>query len=258
VSSDGELQVKSIERVRDLGEVFTPAATVQAMLALLPEEVWQPHPSRTFLEPACGHGNFVVAVLDRKLSAIGSQAIEGGLPAGTDSAALAFHVLAAVASIYAIDISTDNVIGGTPGHELGARTRMLGHLGRWWSRQTGRPLTERRTVAQAAAWIIDRNVLVANMLAIGADGRSTGRDALPLIDYEWDPATRSVRLSSTTLGAVTDEAAVDTTAAPTLFTPPAPVLVWEGSAERIFEAPVAAPTPAAGRAANGKPRNDHD
>ena len=36
---DEERLVKSSERVRGLGEVFTPATTVQAMLDLLPEEV---------------------------------------------------------------------------------------------------------------------------------------------------------------------------------------------------------------------------
>lgn len=47
-----ERLVKSVERVRDLGEVFTPAATVKAMLDLIPEAMWVPHPSFTFLETA--------------------------------------------------------------------------------------------------------------------------------------------------------------------------------------------------------------
>jgi hypothetical protein len=51
-----ERLVKSAERVRDLGEVFTAAATVREMLDLLPDEMWRPHPSPTFLEPACGDG----------------------------------------------------------------------------------------------------------------------------------------------------------------------------------------------------------
>ncbi len=65
-----ERLVKSTERVRDLGEVFTPAGTVQAMLDLLPTDMWEPHPSPTFLEPACGDGNFLVAILARKLKSI--------------------------------------------------------------------------------------------------------------------------------------------------------------------------------------------
>ncbi len=40
VDSADERLVKSTERVRDLGEVFTPNATVQEMLNLLPAKMW--------------------------------------------------------------------------------------------------------------------------------------------------------------------------------------------------------------------------
>jgi len=69
VNGSEERLVKSFERVRDLGEVFTPNATVQQMLDLLPSAMWAPHPSPTFFEPACGDGNFLVAILDRKSTA---------------------------------------------------------------------------------------------------------------------------------------------------------------------------------------------
>ncbi len=36
-----ERLVKSSERVRDLGEVFTPGATVNEMLDLLPRAMWR-------------------------------------------------------------------------------------------------------------------------------------------------------------------------------------------------------------------------
>ena len=116
--SGSELQVKSVERVRDLGEVFTPAATVQAMLDTIPDEMWLPHPAATFFEPACGDGNFLVAVLDRKLDGIVQARVDGTLTAGATQAAVQFHALEALASIYAVDISTDNVIGGRPGHRV--------------------------------------------------------------------------------------------------------------------------------------------
>ena len=70
-----ERLVKSAARVRDLGEVFTPAETVQSMLDLLPVDIWASHPSPTFLEPACGDGNFLVAILDRKLDRIGTESV---------------------------------------------------------------------------------------------------------------------------------------------------------------------------------------
>ena len=49
-----------------LGEVFTPPYLVQKMLDLVPPETWQ-DPSKTFLEPSCGNGNFVVAIIQRKI-----------------------------------------------------------------------------------------------------------------------------------------------------------------------------------------------
>ena len=60
-----ELQVKSKERVSGFGEVFTNKREVNAMLDLVKEESYRV--DSRFLEPACGTGNFLVAILDRKL-----------------------------------------------------------------------------------------------------------------------------------------------------------------------------------------------
>lgn len=95
-------QIKSRERVRDLAEVYTHKREVDAMLALVPEML-RDIDSR-FLEPACGHGNFLVAILTRKLLLINEEA-HGGTPHWYE-----FAALRAVASIYAIDISEENVL----------------------------------------------------------------------------------------------------------------------------------------------------
>ena len=60
--------VKSKQRVADHGEVFTPAWLVEEMLDLVKSET-ERIDSR-FLEPACGSGNFLVAILRRKLAAV--------------------------------------------------------------------------------------------------------------------------------------------------------------------------------------------
>ena len=60
--------IKSKKRVADHGEVFTPAWLVEAMLDLVKGETERIN-SR-FLEPACGSGNFLVRVLQRKLGAV--------------------------------------------------------------------------------------------------------------------------------------------------------------------------------------------
>ncbi len=60
--------IKSKQRVADHGEVFTPAWLVDAMLDLVKSET-ERIDSR-FLEPACGSGNFLVRILQRKLAAV--------------------------------------------------------------------------------------------------------------------------------------------------------------------------------------------
>jgi hypothetical protein len=60
--------IKSKKRVADHGEVFTPAWLVEKMLDLVKGET-ERIDSR-FLEPACGSGNFLVAVLQRKMAAV--------------------------------------------------------------------------------------------------------------------------------------------------------------------------------------------
>ena len=59
-------QIKSKERVSQRGEVFTAEREVNAMLDLVANECLRPN-SR-FLEPACGDGNFLSAILQRKLT----------------------------------------------------------------------------------------------------------------------------------------------------------------------------------------------
>ena len=59
-------QIKSKERVAQRGEVFTAEREVNAMLDLVKNECLRP--DSRFLEPACGDGNFLSAILKRKLA----------------------------------------------------------------------------------------------------------------------------------------------------------------------------------------------
>lgn len=63
--------VKSKQRVADHGEVFTPAWLVADMLDLVQAETQRI--DARFLEPACGSGNFLMAVLRRKLAAVDAR-----------------------------------------------------------------------------------------------------------------------------------------------------------------------------------------
>lgn len=92
--------VKSKQRVADHGEVFTPTEIVESMIDLVAGEA-ERIDSR-FLEPACGSGNFLIPVLQRKLSTV--EARYGG-----SDFERRHHALLALMSIYGIELLGDNV-----------------------------------------------------------------------------------------------------------------------------------------------------
>lgn len=64
-------QIKSKIRVADHGEVFTADKEINAMLDLIQHET--ENIESTFLEPACGSGNFLIEILTRKLNVVKSR-----------------------------------------------------------------------------------------------------------------------------------------------------------------------------------------
>ena len=90
---------KSKKRVKEQGEVYTPPQLVDLLLDLVPERVLDC--GSRILDPACGTGNFLVAIVARRLAA-------GHAP------------LVALESVYGIDIAPDNV------EECRARLQSLG------------------------------------------------------------------------------------------------------------------------------------
>jgi SAM-dependent methyltransferase len=102
--ADMRTQIKTRDRVRKLAEVYTHEREVGAMLDLIPE-MFPPSVRGAdikFLEPGCGSGNFLEEVLRRKLLNIRFTAIRS-------VSAYEHRILRAVASIYGVDISPDNV-----------------------------------------------------------------------------------------------------------------------------------------------------
>lgn len=92
--------IKSKKRVADHGEVFTPDWMVEAMLDLVKAET-ERIDSR-FLEPACGSGNFVVPVLQRKLAAV-------EIKFGKSDFEKRHYALLALMCIYGIELLADNI-----------------------------------------------------------------------------------------------------------------------------------------------------
>lgn len=95
-----EAQVVSKQRVADHGEVLTAKREVNAMLDLVKHET--DRIESRFLEPACGTGNFLTEVLDRKLAVVTSRY-------GKSQADWERYAIIAVSSIYGIDILPDNI-----------------------------------------------------------------------------------------------------------------------------------------------------
>lgn len=92
--------IKSRKRVADHGEVFTPAWMVDAMLDLVQEEA-ERIDSR-FLEPACGSGNFLVRVMQRKLAVV-------ELKYGKSSFERRHFALFGLMCAYGIELLLDNI-----------------------------------------------------------------------------------------------------------------------------------------------------
>lgn len=65
--------IKSRQRVQKHGEVFTPSWMVQKMLDSPGITEACENVSATFLEPSAGDGNFLQAILERKLTAVVEQ-----------------------------------------------------------------------------------------------------------------------------------------------------------------------------------------
>lgn len=92
--------IKSRKRVVDHGEVFTPRWLVEKMLDLVKGET-ERIDSR-FLEPACGSGNFLVPVLQRKLAAVEGKYSKSEFERR-------HYALLGVMCIYGIELLLDNI-----------------------------------------------------------------------------------------------------------------------------------------------------
>ena len=83
------LAEKRKKRKKITQEDFTPEVLVNEMLDKLPKEVWI-NPQKTFLDNSAGNGNFLVAILERKLS-------------------YGHNPLQALSTIYGVELMPDNV-----------------------------------------------------------------------------------------------------------------------------------------------------
>lgn len=136
---------KTKERVRDLAEVFTSDKEVNAMLDLV--KYLSENVENTLLEPSCGNGNFLITILKRKLDTVKAKYRK--------QEDVEFYIIKAVASIYGIDISEENV--------LEARERMNNEIRNFYSYKfnTKKP---NEGFWDSVKWVLEKNVIIGDML----------------------------------------------------------------------------------------------
>ena len=159
-------QIKSKERVSQRGEVFTAEREVNAMLDLVANECLRP--DSRFLEPACGDGNFLSAILKRKLTELRRKYKKS--PRDYEKLSIV-----AIGSLYGVDIMNDNVEA--------CRERLFSI---WNTEYTDHCKSETSDEArEAAKFIIQRNIINGNaltLMCVDANGNDT---KAPIVFSEW-------------------------------------------------------------------------
>lgn len=154
--------MKSRHRVKTYGEVFTPRHMVDRMLDIVRAEL-EDGPGfvdKTFLEPAAGDGNFLAAILSRKL-----RAIERSFSPDE----WVRESLFALASIYGIELLEDN-------HQ-DAQAVMLAEF-RSFHQDHGVAVAPTTDMYKAARFLIETNIVRGNTLTAQT---LTGED----IQFSW-------------------------------------------------------------------------
>lgn len=169
---DSEMMEKQIitkKRVADHGEVYTGKREVNAMLDLVKQET--DRIESRFLEPACGTGNFLAEVLERKLRVVESRY-------GKSQLEYERNAVLAVSSIYGIDILKDNVVE--------CRKRLFGIFDREY---TGLfKAAAKEECRNASKFILDRNIIRGDALTL----KTVGKDPQPIVFSEWSPVNGSM------------------------------------------------------------------
>jgi SAM-dependent methyltransferase len=162
-------QVISKQRVADHGEVLTGKREVNAILDLEKSEA-ERIDSR-FLEPACGTGNFLAEILERKLRVV-------EIRYGKSQLEFERYSILAVSSIYGIDILEDNI--------QQCRDRLfeifnLNYLRLFKNRSSD-------DCRESVRYILERNIIHGDALSL----KTVGGNPKPIVFSEWSPVNGSM------------------------------------------------------------------
>jgi hypothetical protein len=154
--------VKSKHRVAQYGEVLTPKHIVNAMLDLVQQET-ERIDSR-FLEPACGTGNFLLEILERKLKVVESRY-------GKSQLDYERYAILAISSIYGIELLEDNVEE--------CRKRLFEVFDAAYTRLFKTKAKEQ--CRKAARYILKCNIVHGDALTL----KTVGENPQPIVFSEW-------------------------------------------------------------------------
>jgi hypothetical protein len=164
-----EKQVVSKKRVTDHGEVFTNKREVNAMLDLVKQETERIE-SR-FLEPACGTGNFLSEILERKLLVVATRYSKNQIDYER-------YAVLAITSIYGIDILEDNIVECCKRlFEIANHKYTL--LFKKFSKEEWR---------NTVKYILKRNIIWGDALTL----KTVGDEPKPIVFSEWSPVNGSM------------------------------------------------------------------
>lgn len=162
-------QVTSKQRVVDHGEVFTNPREVNAMLDLVKQETERI--DARFLEPACGTGNFLAEVLERKMAVVEKNYARNQLDYER-------YAVLAVSSVYGIDILEDNVAA--------CRERLFeiidGHYNRLYA------ATAKEEFRAAVRFVLSKNIVWGDALTL----KTVSDPPQPILFSEWSAVNGSL------------------------------------------------------------------
>jgi len=157
-----EQQTISKKRIADHGEVFTSQREVNAMLDLVKQET-ERIDSR-FLEPACGTGNFLTEILERKIQVVEKKYRKSQLE-------FERNLVLSISSMYGIDILEDNIIE--------CRKRLFEIADKKYTALFKKKASDK--VRHALRFILEKNIIHGDAL----DLKTVGASPHQIIFSEW-------------------------------------------------------------------------
>jgi hypothetical protein len=142
-------------RVRSLGEVFTPEVTAREMLSLIEESNY----ASRFLEPGCGNGNFLILILGEKLKLVENLSEVKQSLKSQEVDQVELKSLISLASIYGVDIDLENV------NE--SRNRLRDAYTKWYEKLTKLKISNE--LMRGVEAILQSNIILGDLINLDPD-----------------------------------------------------------------------------------------